>query len=300
MKRLIAGLIALIAVLAVPSMAQATTTPTPSYSAGNPACPSEGLLWQQKFDPPVVGWNGTSHKVRLSDAYTVDAINMSGTYDVIVIVKGGNGANVYSFNNIDDVFGLALRAPVNASGSPAAISHVTLCKYGSGENPPPPVYDCEGNELPPGSTPPTEEECNPPEPTCQNTPSLCPPVPPVTPPTPPTPPVTPPTPPSPPVTPPTPPEPEVCTNVKAKKFLIGFVTKKNKVVLKVVGPKKGAKITRQLDGKKVGRVVSRKKFDRSHIYTVRIVREPGTKCQQVIRKSRLTPHEPPGPPQFTG
>ena len=52
--------------------------------------------------------------------WTVDPADYPG-YDIFVIVKGGNAANVY-FSNFTDMV-----APNNASGKPADISHVTVC-----------------------------------------------------------------------------------------------------------------------------------------------------------------------------
>jgi hypothetical protein len=64
----------------------------------------------------------------------------------------------------------------------------TKTVHGCPGPPPPPVYDCDGNQLPPGSTPPTDDECNPPPPPEPPAP------PPVEPPSPPAPPVEPPSP----------------------------------------------------------------------------------------------------------
>ena len=150
MKRLLAGLIvSLCAVFMTASVAQAATTPTPQYTPGNPTCPTAGLLWSHKWDPPVAGWNDAGHKVHvLDDLKTVDAIDMTGTYNVLVIVKGGDAANIYTFENIDNVSGLNMQSPLNNGGNVPVISHVTLCKYSpDGPPPPPPVYDCDGNRC---------------------------------------------------------------------------------------------------------------------------------------------------------
>lgn len=304
MKRLLAGLIvSLCAVFMTASVAQAATTPTPQYTPGNPTCPTAGLLWSHKWDPPVAGWNDAGHKVHVSaDLKTVDAIDMAGTYDVLVIVKGGDAANIYTFESIDNVSGLNMQSPLNNGGNVPVISHVTLCKYSpDGPPPPPPVYDCDGNLLPPGSTPPTYEECNPtpPPPTCANTPSLCPPV--VVPPTPRTVPP-PPVPPKAVVTPPALPEPPC---VKGKSSLrLKRTVEGNWVTYRAKG-RFLSKFQWRLDGKRlkgantVREVSFTKQFlARKHIIQVKAT---GNECVR-LRAEKLIKHEKRRliPPRFTG
>jgi hypothetical protein len=66
---------------------------------------------------------------------TTDGVNVSWTVNppagfcvsnVAVIVKGGRGANVYYYNN-GETSDSGLVSPVNASGSPAGLSNLTIC-----------------------------------------------------------------------------------------------------------------------------------------------------------------------------
>jgi len=117
---------------------------------GNPTCADRGLLGAIKIDPPVEG--ETTYSTPLGDVTVtvtfVDGepmtLDWSADFPVAeVIVKGGDGANVYAYDGATtDTSGDVLVSPTNPkSGKPYAISHVTFC------------YDGETTTTPPEGTP---------------------------------------------------------------------------------------------------------------------------------------------------
>lgn len=142
----------LVTALVFAPAAQATT-PSPSEVSGNPKCPSGTT--SVKFESPSVGTQTLSGvALTLSNKKTVSGFDLPGTgpFNAVVIVKGGPGANIYTFTGVNVVTGVALVSPPNRGGNVPDISHVQFClKPGEqppGDNPPPPCGD-ETNPCPP-------------------------------------------------------------------------------------------------------------------------------------------------------
>lgn len=103
----------------------------PVVVSGNPTCASLGLgEFQFKLDPPRSGTfpypNDSRNTVTVT---TTDGVyfDWSSTISVdAVIVKGGPRANVYIYNP-EATADTGLHSPVNASGRPAALSHISFC-----------------------------------------------------------------------------------------------------------------------------------------------------------------------------
>lgn len=104
---------------------------TPTVIGGNPNCASiNPNLFELKVDPPASG-NYTDGTLDLS----VTVYDGGKTFDWssnlgvdIVIVKGGNSANVYTYDPPTEATSdTGLQAPVNASGEPAGLSHMSFC-----------------------------------------------------------------------------------------------------------------------------------------------------------------------------
>lgn len=111
-------------------MGPSLTHVDPVFLSGNPSCAlvlagSSGF----RIDPPTPG-TYSSPDGKVSFTWTSsDGIHFDWTSNVpisAVISKGGDGANVYYYDppeTSDD----GLHSPVNASGGPAAISHIDVC-----------------------------------------------------------------------------------------------------------------------------------------------------------------------------
>ena len=89
----------------------------------------EGTYWEYKIDtgPPFSGtyWsNGVEFVVTTADEVTFDWSASAGVD--AVISKGGDAAHVYLYDP-EAMQGSGLHSPVNASGGPAAISHINFC-----------------------------------------------------------------------------------------------------------------------------------------------------------------------------
>ena len=127
----------------------------PTYVAGNPTCASVGSgLQELKIDNPREG-RSTSGGFRID--ITGRLVDFTATTPVdAVIVKGGDNALVYQYNEATS--GFDLHAPVNPSnGQFFGVSHVTFC-WDEGTPPPPPADPCEGN---PNGTKANGEPCTP-------------------------------------------------------------------------------------------------------------------------------------------
>ena len=112
----------------------------------NPKCEDIGLQELCKIDPPVSGKYDCG-KFTFDGKY----VSFVASQDVSsVIVKGGPGANVYSYDPPQS-WGDNLHAPFNNnSGEYYDISHVDLC---IGEKPPdPPEPPCQGDNCLPVPT----------------------------------------------------------------------------------------------------------------------------------------------------
>lgn len=119
--------IILLGVAQVPTLAASVT---PSVVPGNPTCEDLGLTTINKFDPPQ---SGTANGVTI----TVEGTNVdwSSTVPVAaVMVKGGDFANVYSYNGATSDTGLT--TPTNShNDAPYGLSHVNACASAQSEQP---------------------------------------------------------------------------------------------------------------------------------------------------------------------
>lgn len=140
MKRALSIVVA--AVMAVSGCAQQSNSPLPPAAAilrepvtvvpGNPTCADLGYAYSYKIDNVNGAFSGTfstADGYLVVDGTSTDGVGFSFTSNVgvdVVIMKGGHAANVYSYPN-ETTGESGLVSPVNASGQPAAISHVTFC-----------------------------------------------------------------------------------------------------------------------------------------------------------------------------
>ncbi|MCA9903624.1 MAG: hypothetical protein KC547_07190, partial [Anaerolineae bacterium] len=121
-------LVIAVVMLAAPFTQAASVTPT--VVSGNPTCQDLGYLYGYKPqpEPPPSGTYtipNTSYTITIvSDGTYFD---WSSTLPIdAVISKGSNAANVYVYNP-ESTGDTQLASPVNASGHPAAISHIEFC-----------------------------------------------------------------------------------------------------------------------------------------------------------------------------
>lgn len=102
----------------------------PSFVEGNPTCADLGLgSYAKKIDPPQPGtYSLDGHfDVTWTSPDGVQLASWSSELPVdAVIVKGGDGANVYHYDP-EALSDTGLYSPDNDSGSPAAISHLDFC-----------------------------------------------------------------------------------------------------------------------------------------------------------------------------
>ncbi len=136
------GAIALLGAAMMPQISAAASV-TPIVVSGNPSCkdlidPATELPYVNGFklpdEPPPSGESTTYTYPGSSYSVTV-TIDSNGVYfdwtseiDVdAVIVKGSNSANVYVYSPAAALGDTVLNPPVNASGDPAAISHIEFC-----------------------------------------------------------------------------------------------------------------------------------------------------------------------------
>ncbi|TFG42259.1 MAG: hypothetical protein E4H43_03420, partial [Bacteroidia bacterium] len=95
----------------------------------NPICVEQGFGYGYKIDPPTTGGYVVVPDYLSINWSSADGVyfNWSSTAGIdAVIVKGGDNANVYTYNP-ESKGDTGLNAPVNASGKPAAISHLEFC-----------------------------------------------------------------------------------------------------------------------------------------------------------------------------
>ena len=105
------------------------TPPSSEEFEGNPTCP-EGLT-EFKIDPPADGEHsdGTlTVNITLNDTDEGQTVDWTSDIGVdVVIVKGGNGAIVYTYDP-EATAGTGLHAPVaGGSGKWADVSHISFC-----------------------------------------------------------------------------------------------------------------------------------------------------------------------------
>ena len=133
-------LIALVAIMAA-FLGRASTSGaasvTPTVQGGNPACPAGMLSFKINNAPANGVYDGDEagvQEVPANGPLVVTISNSTGTsFDFatnfavdIVIVKGGDFANVYSYPN-ETSSDSGLVAPLNSGGNRPTISHVTFC-----------------------------------------------------------------------------------------------------------------------------------------------------------------------------
>ncbi|MBK8033776.1 MAG: hypothetical protein IPK17_30615 [Chloroflexi bacterium] len=115
-------LVALFAVFAAPAAAQ-------TFYTGNPTCTDIGLPSHIQAGDWATSGTFTLYG---SQTFTLTVYNDSKTVDWsstigidAVIVKAGNGANVYFYNEATS--GTGLQTPLNDGGNQAALSHIRIC-----------------------------------------------------------------------------------------------------------------------------------------------------------------------------
>jgi hypothetical protein len=139
----IAGAVGLFTVLP----ASATHVP-PTTQAGNVACPAG--LTELKVEPVADGtFTDGTLTVTIDVRDTADGQVFDWTSNIgvdVVIVKGGNASNIYTYDP-EATTDTGLHAPANRSGTFAGLSHISFC------------YDAEPptTEPPPTTTPSTTE-----------------------------------------------------------------------------------------------------------------------------------------------
>jgi hypothetical protein len=126
MIRSLAATTTIIGTLAFTGVASADEL-TVTQVSGNPTCADiDPSFTEVKIDNPRQGRTEfDGGHIEIKGAY----VDWSGPAVDAVIVKGGDGANVYTAAD-EMTSGTGLHAPLNSSGRPAAISHVQFCTDG--------------------------------------------------------------------------------------------------------------------------------------------------------------------------
>jgi hypothetical protein len=115
---------ALLIVGGLPGTAGATHV-TPTQVSGNATCPAGTT--ELKVEPVESG-TFTQGALTVTLVVTGNTFNWTSNIGVdVVIVKGGNASNVYDYRPGESTGDTGLRAPANASGQPAGLSHVSFC-----------------------------------------------------------------------------------------------------------------------------------------------------------------------------
>ena len=104
----------------------------PSTMSGNPGCADLNASWEELKVEGVpngtysdsAGGETLQFTAQSADGRTLDWSSNAGVD--AVIMKGGNAANVYRYDP-EATADQSLTTPVNASGEPAGISHVSVC-----------------------------------------------------------------------------------------------------------------------------------------------------------------------------
>ena len=101
--------------------------PVVTQVSGNPTCSDiDPTFTEVKVDNPRQGRTDfAGGSIDIKGLY----LDWSATPVDAVIVKGGDGANVYRFDD-EMTSGTGLHAPINSSGKPAGVSHVQFCTDG--------------------------------------------------------------------------------------------------------------------------------------------------------------------------
>ena len=165
-RSLVIGLAAIAAAVGLFTVLPASATHVnPTQAPGNPSCPAGTTTL--KVEPVADGTftDGTlTVTIDVRDTAAGQVFDWTSNIGVDrVIAKGGNTANIYTYDPPAESTGdTGLHAPANASGKFAGLSHISFC-YDAGEPPttapptttPPSTSSTTTTETPSTSTPPT-------------------------------------------------------------------------------------------------------------------------------------------------
>ena len=145
-RSLVVGLAAVAGAVGLFTMLPASATHVaPTTQPGNVACPAG--LTELKVEPVVDGtFSDGTLTVTIDVRDTADGQVFDWTSNIgvdVVIVKGGNASNVYTYAP-EATADTGLHAPANRSGTFAGLSHISFC------------YDAEPPTTEPPSTTTTE------------------------------------------------------------------------------------------------------------------------------------------------
>jgi hypothetical protein len=135
-RGLVVGLAAVAGAVGLFTMLPASATHVaPTTQPGNVACPAG--LTELKVEPVVDGtFTDGTLTVTIDVRDTADGQVFDWTSNIgvdVVIVKGGNASNVYTYAP-EATADTGLHAPANRSGNFAGLSHISFC-YDAGEEP---------------------------------------------------------------------------------------------------------------------------------------------------------------------
>ncbi len=109
------------------------TMPNEQYPFTNPTCEDLGYDFELKIDdvngPFGPGTFSSADGYLVVNGGSADGVYFTFSSNVgvdVVLMKGGNGANAYFYSS-ETTSATSLVSPNNASGGPAAISHVSFC-----------------------------------------------------------------------------------------------------------------------------------------------------------------------------
>jgi len=150
LKAPLAAVIGLLALLAIPAVAQAHT------STAKVACDGKVTI---DFTSFASGSNTVHYEIGVNGSATAGSKTFGSSTQVIA----STGTQLYNGDRVTvTTWWDASETADHHSQAKKTVLDTTIANCGDKPPPPPPVYDCDGNPLPPGSTPPTPEECNPP------------------------------------------------------------------------------------------------------------------------------------------
>ena len=155
-RALVVGLAALAAALGLFTVLPASATHvSPVTVQGNAPCPAD--MTELKIEPVTDGTfsDGTlTVTIDVRDTALGQVFDWTSNIGVdVVIVKGGNASNVYTYNP-EATSDTGLHAPLNRSGSYAGLSHISFC-YDAGEEPTTTTTTTPTTTAPPTTAPPT-------------------------------------------------------------------------------------------------------------------------------------------------
>jgi hypothetical protein len=128
-RSLVIGLAAIAGAVGLFTVLPASATHvTPTTQTGNVACPAG--LTELKVEPVADGtFTDGTLTVTIDVRTTADGEVFDWTSNIgvdVVIVKGGNASNIYTYDP-EATTDTGLHAPANASGRFAGLSHVSFC-----------------------------------------------------------------------------------------------------------------------------------------------------------------------------